>query len=138
MPEVQEMVLRSDYRAVFVDREPIKRLFEDKYDNIKKNSYEVIYISGLPGVGKSRLSEELKILVSSRGYSKKCLEMNFYRNIKESYEYLEWMANELHKSNGIVFPIFSYALIIFYLKRNAENHLDVMLMSLECIQMKII
>jgi len=124
MPEVQEIKLRSDYTALFVDREPAKKIFEEKYENLKKNSYEIIYISGMPGVGKSRLAEELKRIVSAKGFSKKCLEMDFYRNIKESYEYLEWMAIELHESNGVVFPLFSYALIVFYLKRNVEYHLN--------------
>lgn len=66
---VYDYTRRVTFISKMVGRDPEAKLILDEYDQASKGSFRSLFISGLPGIGKTRLIQELqRPIVKRRGY----------------------------------------------------------------------
>ena len=129
MPKINAMEPYRVDETIFTDRIEARDIFWRKYDVMtrQRENYEIINYFGIPGIGKSRLCEKLQQEMLSKGLKEDYLFLDFENHVKESYEYLAWMAEKLNKEQKCLFPLFSYALSYFYAKRMSEDNKEIVL-----------
>lgn len=122
MPKAEEFKA-VDIEQVFTDRIEEQRLFNDLYNNLKKDDFEVIDFWGIPGIGKSSLCAQLQHEIERRGGKNHYISIDFHKSRKEEADYIEEIARKLQlKNNLFSFPILSVALSLYFYKLYGEKN----------------
>ncbi len=109
---------------IFTDRDNPRRVFWNAYDALGKGEFYVINYHGFGGIGKSRLCAYLNECLQSgihpetqQKISSKSLILNFeeLKNNCEKVNVLENLANKFENECGYRFPLFKYALYVYYI-----------------------
>ena len=109
---------------IFTDRDNPRRVFWNAYDALGKGEFYVINYHGFGGIGKSRLCSYLNECLQSgvhpetqQKISSKSLILNFedLKNNCEKVNVLENLANKFENECGYRFPLFKYALYVYYI-----------------------
>lgn len=120
MPRAKEHQI-IEIEQVFTDRIEEQRLFNDLYNSLKKENYEVIDFWGIPGIGKSSLNSKLQLEIKRRSGKNHYVCIDFHKNRKEEADYIEELARKLQNESRFSFPILSVALSIYLYKLYGEN-----------------
>ncbi|MBQ9143082.1 MAG: hypothetical protein IJX63_15025 [Lachnospiraceae bacterium] len=115
---------------IFTDRDNPRRVFWNVYDNLSKDEFYVINYHGFGGIGKSRLCAYLNDCIRSGTHPEtqkkiysKSLILNFedLKNNCDKINVLESLANKLENECGYKFPLFKYALYVYYRTQGYSN-----------------
>lgn len=108
---------------VFTDRDEPRALFWKRYDSLGKNQYYVLNYHGFGGIGKSRLCKYLLDIlrdgthpITGQKLSSKSILFSFEElgNACNKVSVLENLANKMETECGFEFPLFKYALYVYY------------------------
>ena len=115
---------------IFTDRDNPRRVFWNVYDGLANDEFYVINYYGFGGIGKSRLCAYLNECIRSGKHPQtqqkiqsKSLILNFedLKNNCDKINVLESLANKFENECGYKFPLFKYALYVYYRTQGYSN-----------------
>lgn len=123
MGKVTDQLFAENPEMIFTDREEARNLFWTKYDALGKDEFYVINYYGFGGIGKSWLCKNLRDSLQSgmhpvtrKKLHSKSIIFSF-EELREScgkVSVLEDLANKLENECSFRFPMFKYALYVYY------------------------